>query len=155
MADRRYLASRGLSGDFIARIYSTPHTETWQPTHAELLRAGAVTSVAMTPGEEAELRQFLAAHRLYGVIRVIRDGDLCGPRGESARKQLQSSGQLEQFYGAMQPFVTAAYVEISAARVGPGGAGRDGGRGRGGDSVARGGPGPLLPLFQPESTTPA
>ncbi|MBE1283032.1 MAG: hypothetical protein GJ676_06945 [Rhodobacteraceae bacterium] len=41
--DRAFFAERGVSQDFLERMYDSPSTGLWQPTRAELLAAGVVT----------------------------------------------------------------------------------------------------------------
>ena len=41
----RYLASRGVTADFIARASATPSDDMWYPTHAELLAAHILTAI--------------------------------------------------------------------------------------------------------------
>jgi hypothetical protein len=45
-ADIQYLMRRGVSADFIEKIYTTPSDELWEPSHAELLRAHVATGYA-------------------------------------------------------------------------------------------------------------
>jgi hypothetical protein len=47
MVDRQYLWRRGVSADFVTRIYATPFTDLWEPSHTELLRAKVATGHAM------------------------------------------------------------------------------------------------------------
>lgn len=47
LADRQYLWHRGISAEFITRIYATPFSELWEPSHAELLRAKVATGYAL------------------------------------------------------------------------------------------------------------
>jgi hypothetical protein len=47
MVDREYLWRRGISADFVTRIYATPFTSVWEPSHAELLRAKVATGHAI------------------------------------------------------------------------------------------------------------
>jgi hypothetical protein len=46
IADRQYLLRRGVSPEFVSRIYRTPSTELWVPSHAELFHARVVTDYA-------------------------------------------------------------------------------------------------------------
>lgn len=46
LADMRYLMRRGVSADFIEKIYATPSHELWEPSHSELFRAHVATSYA-------------------------------------------------------------------------------------------------------------
>jgi hypothetical protein len=45
-ADIQYLTRRGVSLDFIKKIYATPSDALWEPSHAELLRAHVATGYA-------------------------------------------------------------------------------------------------------------
>lgn len=45
--DRQYLWHRGISAEFITRIYATPFSDLWEPSHAELLQAKVATGYAM------------------------------------------------------------------------------------------------------------
>lgn len=108
-ADRQFLISRGLPGDFVARIYSTPHADMWQPSHAELLRAGAVTSFAMTEREEAEFRQFLVGHKLYGAIREFEPATYAAL--EAKAKEMLLQGRFDDFRTVAQPLVVSVYLK--------------------------------------------
>lgn len=41
--DRVFFSSRGLTTDFLARVFQTSSQELWRPTRQELLLGGAIT----------------------------------------------------------------------------------------------------------------
>lgn len=107
LEDRKYFISRGLPGDFIARIYATPHSEMWEPSHAELLQARVVTAIVMLEGDMTALRQYLADHVLYGTLQEF-EPELYATLEQEAVRML-SGGQFGQFAAAVQPLIVATY----------------------------------------------
>jgi hypothetical protein len=50
IVDQEYLLRRGVSRDFVRKIYATPFEDMWEPSHQELVRAGVATGHAMAGG---------------------------------------------------------------------------------------------------------
>ena len=45
-ADRKYMRNRGLSEDFLKKVFAQAHSDIWFPKTQELLASGAVHSMA-------------------------------------------------------------------------------------------------------------
>lgn len=106
-ADSLFLASRGVSRDFIARVYRTPNTDLWQPSHAELFKARVVTGYAISPRDEEDFRRGLASNPLFQVIHEFERDTF----EEVARRGLDlfRQGRVDEIRSVALPLVLPLY----------------------------------------------